>query len=111
MPVAKGHSLVNAGVTIQTVYGATEVGSPTYMLPRESDVKEGNWDWIRFHKGRADIRWIDQHDGTYELQLMVRPHLPVISRVHYLVSVGTDDRGLQDGRGKYTWRVCHLGSL
>ncbi|KII85651.1 hypothetical protein PLICRDRAFT_44986 [Plicaturopsis crispa FD-325 SS-3] len=70
LPVAKGHSLVNAGVTIQTVYGATEVGSPTYMLPRESDVKEGNWDWIRFHKGRADIRWIDQHDGTYELQLM-----------------------------------------
>jgi hypothetical protein len=63
-----GNALVDAGVKLSCVYGATEAGVVTYIFRNEVDQKL--WDWVRFSQ-YSKIRWVPQDDSTYECQIIV----------------------------------------
>lgn len=59
------------------MFGATEVGAPTLLFDTDdsrgadADVKtSADWSWMQF-SDRVKTRWVDQGDGTYELQFLV----------------------------------------
>lgn len=69
---------MNAGVTLESLYGSTETGSLTGFL--DFDDSQGpdapwktSWDfeWLTFPPP-VKPRFVDQGDGTYELQVLVR---------------------------------------
>ena len=77
-----GNKLVAAGVKLVSVFGATEVGAPTLLFDTDdshgpdADIKtSADWSWMQF-SDRVKTRWIDQGDGTFELQFLVEFTLP-----------------------------------
>ncbi|TFK46704.1 putative aminoadipate reductase [Heliocybe sulcata] len=72
-----GDALVARGVKLNTTYGGTEFGAPSYMLDIDPDCKAPGiiwkstkeWAWIRLCE-RMKARWVDQGDGTYELHML-----------------------------------------
>lgn len=64
-----GDKLQQAGVMLSPIYGGTEFGAPTPMIPDLKDVANGDWAYTRFSP-RATINWEPQGDGTYELQFL-----------------------------------------
>jgi acyl-coenzyme A synthetase/AMP-(fatty) acid ligase len=62
-----GDNLVARGVKLTSMYGGTEMNAMCQCLP----VGPQEWAWLRFSDA-AKPRWIDQGDGTYELQFLVR---------------------------------------
>ncbi|KAG1744621.1 putative aminoadipate reductase [Suillus paluster] len=65
-----GNRLVDAGVKLSSLYGATEFGDITYFFRNE--VEQKLWDWVRFGPN-SKIRWVPQDDGTYECQVLTIP--------------------------------------
>ena len=72
-----GNSLVNAGVKLSSMYGATECGDITYFF--RNKVEQELWEWVRFGPN-SKIRWIPQDDGTFECQVLVRLGLCLLSQ-------------------------------
>ncbi|KAK0478796.1 putative aminoadipate reductase [Armillaria novae-zelandiae] len=64
-----GNKLHANGVTLSSVYGATEFGAPVHTIPLSADVKAGEWSWIRFDS-RATIQMIPHGDGLFEAHFM-----------------------------------------
>ncbi|KAK0189809.1 putative aminoadipate reductase [Armillaria mellea] len=64
-----GNKLHASGVTLSSVYGATEFGAPAHTIPLAADVKAGQWSWIRFDS-RATIQMIPHGDGLFEARFM-----------------------------------------
>ncbi|KAK0463067.1 putative aminoadipate reductase [Desarmillaria tabescens] len=64
-----GNKLHASGVTLSSVYGATEFGAPAHTIPLAADVKAGEWSWIRFDS-RATIQMIPHGDGLFEAHFM-----------------------------------------
>lgn len=64
-----GAKLHESGVTLSSVYGATEFGAPAHTIPLAADVKAGEWSWIRFDS-RATIQMIPHGDGLFEARFM-----------------------------------------
>lgn len=50
------------------VYGATEFGPISTVIPWEGDAKE--WAWFRV-SDLVKVRWVPQGDGTFEGQILV----------------------------------------
>ncbi|KAI6102822.1 putative aminoadipate reductase [Pisolithus sp. B1] len=69
-PLSKkaGNALVNAGVKLGSVYGATEVAAFTTCIRTPNDQKE--WEWVR-PGPNTHIRWAPLGDGTFECQVLV----------------------------------------
>ncbi|KAG1733502.1 putative aminoadipate reductase [Suillus lakei] len=65
-----GNALVDAGVKLSSLYGATEFGDITYFFRNE--VEQKLWDWVRFGPN-SKIKWVPQDDGTYECQVLTVP--------------------------------------
>ncbi|KAG2060872.1 putative aminoadipate reductase [Suillus hirtellus] len=65
-----GNALVDAGVKLSCVYGATEFGINTYFF--RNSVEQKLWEWVRFGPN-SKIRWAPQDDGTYECQVLTVP--------------------------------------
>lgn len=74
-----GNAMVEAGVKLTSVYGATEFGAITHIFRNEGE--QQLWDWLRFGQN-SKIRWAPQDDGTYECQVLVR--LDLFTRVSAL---------------------------
>lgn len=68
-PLSKktGDALVNAGVKLGCVYGATEISAFTTCIRTPDDQKE--WQWIR-PGPNTRIRWAPLGDGTFECQVL-----------------------------------------
>ncbi|KAI6125333.1 putative nonribosomal peptide synthetase [Pisolithus croceorrhizus] len=68
-PLSKkaGDALVNAGVKLGSVYGATEVAAFTTCIRTPDDRKE--WEWVR-PGPNTHIRWAPLGDGTFECQVL-----------------------------------------
>ncbi|EKM75963.1 hypothetical protein AGABI1DRAFT_116054 [Agaricus bisporus var. burnettii JB137-S8] len=62
-----GDALVAAGVNLQSMYGASEFGIPTKLLPQRG--REKDWEWIEFCDSDSH-NFIDQNNGTYEYNFM-----------------------------------------
>lgn len=69
LPSTVGDRLVEAGVHLVPVYGGTEFGPPSSFL--KGPMNKEDWEYIFFSQF-VKTRWIDQGDGTYELQFLVR---------------------------------------
>ena len=61
--------MIESGVPIASVYGATEFGVHTVVSHKPGDEKD--WEYLAF-SDRAKIRWDPQGDGTFEAQFLVR---------------------------------------
>ncbi|KAH8102917.1 hypothetical protein BXZ70DRAFT_1057354, partial [Cristinia sonorae] len=71
-----GDMLVKAGVNLAIVYGATETGIVNKVMDLDlsgnavaGGKKPEDWSWMQFDE-RVITRWVDQGDGTFELQLL-----------------------------------------
>jgi len=79
--------MVNAGVKLSSVYGATECGDITYFFRNE--VEQKLWEWVQFGPN-SKIRWVPQDDGTYECQVLVRLDLYICLRFEYILADNCD---------------------
>ncbi|KIO03672.1 hypothetical protein M404DRAFT_1001160 [Pisolithus tinctorius Marx 270] len=68
-PLAKkaGDALVNAGVKLGSVYGATETAAFTTCIRTPEDQKE--WEWVR-PGPNTRLRWAPLDDGAFECQVL-----------------------------------------
>ncbi|KAI6017887.1 putative aminoadipate reductase [Pisolithus marmoratus] len=90
-PLAKkaGDALVNAGVKLGAVYGATEIAAFTTCIRIPSDQKE--WEWVRMGPNTR-IRWAPLGDGTYECQVLsCETHQPSIENLPDVKGYATSD--------------------
>ncbi|KAJ7153945.1 hypothetical protein C8R43DRAFT_1096467 [Mycena crocata] len=67
LPRRLGDALVTAGLNLRSVYGATESGTLTAVVPLPGD--EHEWEWLRF-SDKVDLTWIPQGDGTFECHVL-----------------------------------------
>lgn len=70
--------LVAAGVNLAVIYGITEIGLLNKVMDldftsnsRWDTKRPEDWAWMQLDE-RVKPRWIDQGDGTFELQVLVR---------------------------------------
>lgn len=70
LPEKVGERLFRSGVPLTTSYGGTEFGAPA-VPPDIKDCLSGDWNYFYF-PDRTQVRFVDQGDGTYELQILVR---------------------------------------
>ena len=68
MPSKLGNFMMESGVRIAPVYGATEFGVLTHVSHNKGD--ETDWEYMAF-SDRCKIRWEPQGDGTFEAQFLV----------------------------------------
>jgi hypothetical protein len=56
-------------VNLKGIYGGTEFGAPTrlQLVPG----REKLWEYLEFG-AKANLRWVDEGNGKYELQFLVR---------------------------------------
>lgn len=69
--------MVDAGIKLSSVYGATEIGIITSLFRNEAEQKL--WDWVQF-RPYPEVRWAPEGDGTYECQVLVRLELRTPSK-------------------------------
>ncbi|KAI6042371.1 putative aminoadipate reductase [Pisolithus marmoratus] len=90
-PLAKkaGDALVNAGVKLGAVYGATEIAAFTTCIRIPSDQKE--WEWVRMGPNTR-IRWAPLGDGTFECQVLsCETHQPSVENLPDVKGYATSD--------------------
>ncbi|KZT70000.1 acetyl-CoA synthetase-like protein [Daedalea quercina L-15889] len=89
-PLSKvnGDKLVAHGVRLSAGYGTTEVGTVTANPQLGVEVLDpagktfADWEWMAPADG-TKVRWADQGDGTYELQMLSCPtHRPAVENLH-----------------------------
>ncbi|KAH0581547.1 hypothetical protein H2248_011256 [Termitomyces sp. 'cryptogamus'] len=75
LPSKVGNHLGAAGVRLNPIYGGTEFGVVSHLLPLKDCPMD--WEYLRFYN-HTKPRWIPQGDGTFELQLLVRLKLDLV---------------------------------
>ncbi|KAJ7141650.1 putative aminoadipate reductase [Mycena filopes] len=73
-----GDRLSRAGVTLNSVYGATELGAPVHTVPLKQDIADGDWVYLKFDS-RVNIRWVPYGDDLFEaVFLPTEKHKPAV---------------------------------
>ncbi|OAX33021.1 acetyl-CoA synthetase-like protein, partial [Rhizopogon vinicolor AM-OR11-026] len=99
-----GNALVDAGVALSSVYGATEIGVITHTLRNE--VEQKLWDWVRFGQD-YNIRWVRQDDGTYELQVLTTPtHQVSVENLPDVRGYATSDVFIKHPTVEGLWKIA-----
>ncbi|KAJ7198969.1 hypothetical protein GGX14DRAFT_525295, partial [Mycena pura] len=103
LPERLGIIYVNAGVKLRSVYGSTEAGVISSLIPLPGDEKE--WDWFRF-SDRVKVRWAPQGDGTFELQILTtEQHELSYENLDDVRGFGTSDLFVNHPVKKHLWKV------
>ncbi|KAJ7255805.1 hypothetical protein B0H12DRAFT_1202107 [Mycena haematopus] len=103
LPRRIGDTLVNAGLKIQTLYGATEFGQINSAVPYKGD--ENEWEYLRF-SDKVNVRWVPQGDGTFECQLLhCATHSPSIENLSDVRGFATSDLFVNHPTKKHLWKV------
>ncbi|KAJ7077669.1 putative aminoadipate reductase, partial [Mycena belliarum] len=103
LPQRLGNALAAAGLKIQAVYGATEFGSITSMLPYKEDVNE--WEWFRF-SSKVKLRWMPQGDGTYECQVLhTEDYNLSVANLPDIRGYATSDLFVNHPQKKHLWKI------
>ncbi|CAL1709603.1 unnamed protein product [Somion occarium] len=103
---ANGNKLVAAGVRLTSIYGTTEIGPVT--KPIELDVPDNerqanpDWAWLAF-SDKLKMRWVDQGDGTYELQIETAQ--PAVENLPDVRGYATADLFVPHPNKKGLWRI------
>ncbi|CAL1703601.1 unnamed protein product [Somion occarium] len=109
---AGGAKLQAAGCKLFSVYGATEFGAPTGIF--DTDDSQGldapvktsaDYAWFQF-PDYVNMRWIDQGDGTYELQFLTcDTHQPAVENLPDVKGYATSDLFESHPTKPGLWRV------
>ncbi|KAJ7487932.1 hypothetical protein FB451DRAFT_1225962 [Mycena latifolia] len=103
LPKRLGDALVRAGLNIQPVYGATEFGAISSMLPYKEDV--GEWEWFRF-SDKVKLRWVPQGDGTFECQVLhSENHTLSVENLSDVRGYATSDLFVNHPHKKHLWKI------
>ncbi|KAJ7446336.1 putative aminoadipate reductase, partial [Mycena latifolia] len=103
LPRRLGDALVRAGLKIQTVYGATEFGTISSMLPYPEDKHE--WEWFRF-SDKVNVRWMPQGDGTFECQVLHSENYTLsVNNLSDVKGYATSDLFVQHPEKKHLWKI------
>ncbi|KAG1835273.1 putative aminoadipate reductase [Suillus variegatus] len=98
-----GNALVNAGVKLSCVYGATEFGINTYFF--RNSVEQKLWEWVRFGPN-SKIRWAPQDDGTYECQVLTVPtHQVSVENIPDVEGYTTSDVFIKHPTIEGLWKI------
>jgi hypothetical protein len=65
-----GDMLIKRGVNLVSLYGGTEFGLPVRMFSSSAGRTPEDWQYLELSES-ASPRWVDQGDGSFELQLLV----------------------------------------
>ncbi|KAJ6568449.1 putative nonribosomal peptide synthetase [Mycena sp. CBHHK59/15] len=103
LPEKLGNTLVNAGVKLRALYGATEFGAISTIVPLEGD--EMDWEWVRF-VDQAKLRWIPQGDGTFECQILTwENHHMSVENLQDVRGYATSDLWVNHPEKKHLWKI------
>ncbi|KAJ7054635.1 putative aminoadipate reductase [Mycena amicta] len=103
LPDSLGKKLVDAGVKLVNLYGGTEFGAVSYVLPLEGD--ERDWEYCRFVDG-VSVRWEPQGDGTFECQFLHSDrHSLSIENLDDVRGYATNDLWVTHPQKKHLWKM------
>ncbi|KAJ6575613.1 putative aminoadipate reductase [Mycena vulgaris] len=103
LPQRIGDALVDAGLNLVGVYGGTEFGPITALVPRAGDERE--WAWFRV-ADVVKVRWAPQGDGTFECQVLTwEQHQPAVENLGDVRGYGTSDLFVNHPEKKHLWKA------
>ncbi|KAJ7450211.1 hypothetical protein FB451DRAFT_1286441 [Mycena latifolia] len=103
LPQRVGNDLVNAGVSLRSLYGATEFGIISSIIPWEGD--ENDWEWVRFSE-KVKPRWDPQGDETFICQVVSsEEHSVSIQNLKDVGGYATSDLWRNHPEKKHLWKM------
>ncbi|KAJ7458517.1 hypothetical protein FB451DRAFT_1046638 [Mycena latifolia] len=103
LPQRVGNELVGAGVPLRNLYGVTELGAISSIIPWEGDEKD--WEWVRF-SDKVTLRWEPQGDGTFECQVLTSEmHSVSIENLKDVRGYATSDLWRNHPEKKHLWKM------
>ncbi|KAG6839971.1 hypothetical protein C0991_009950, partial [Blastosporella zonata] len=98
-----GNFLVDRGVLLHTLYGATECGVPGFTSLQRG--QEKYWEYLRF-PDCTKLRWMPQGDGTFECQVLAwKKHRPMVLNLPDVEGYATSDLFVKHPTEKDLWRI------
>ncbi|KAJ6480154.1 putative aminoadipate reductase [Mycena sanguinolenta] len=103
LPERIGNALVETGVKIRNIYGATEFGAVSAIVPFEGDEKL--WEWVRF-SDEITVQWDSQGDETFECQLLSSDrHTLSVENMKGARGYATSDLWINHPQKKHLWKM------
>ncbi|KAF7373865.1 General substrate transporter [Mycena sanguinolenta] len=103
LPERIGNALVEAGVKVRSIYGATEFGAVSSIVPFEGDEKL--WEWVRF-SDEITVQWDSQEDETFECQfLSSERHTLSVENMKGARGYATSDLWINHPEKKHLWKM------
>ncbi|KAG6832642.1 putative NRPS-like protein biosynthetic cluster [Tephrocybe sp. NHM501043] len=97
-----GTVLLEAGIRLYAIYGATEFGMATRFIPV---VTKYDWEYMQFHDHQL-LRWVAQGDGTFELQFLSwEKHQTMINNLPDADGYATSDLWVPHPTDKSLWKI------
>ncbi|KAL1663173.1 hypothetical protein GGF50DRAFT_116273 [Schizophyllum commune] len=101
-----GNQLVDLGIRLRSIYGATEFGAPSRLKPTyEEDWKECGWVELDTD---ACLAWEDQGDGTQELIIPADRkhwHIPAVKNLPDRPGYATNDLWVRHPTKPHLWKI------
>ncbi|KAJ7246827.1 acetyl-CoA synthetase-like protein [Mycena haematopus] len=103
LPNRLGNTLVEAGVKLRELYGATEIGPISAVVPLPGDEKD--WHWIRF-ADQVKLSWAPQGDGTFEFRAVTSDtHTVGVENIEGVKGYATSDLWVNHPEKKHLWKM------
>ncbi|KAJ6568452.1 hypothetical protein B0H10DRAFT_2109334 [Mycena sp. CBHHK59/15] len=103
LPQRLGDALVDAGVNLRTLYGTTEFGAISAIIPGAGD--EQDWAWMHF-PDEVKLRWVSQGDGTFECQVLTsEKHTISVENLDDVKGYATSDLWVNHPEKRHLWRI------
>ncbi|KAL1690000.1 hypothetical protein GGG16DRAFT_103376 [Schizophyllum commune] len=101
-----GNQLVDMGIKLRSIYGATEFGAPSRLRPtHEEDWKECGWVELDTD---ACLAWEEQGDGTQELIIPADRkhwHIPAVNNLPDRPGYATSDLWVRHPTKPHLWKI------
>ncbi|KAJ7623615.1 hypothetical protein FB45DRAFT_681389, partial [Roridomyces roridus] len=103
LPQRIGDSLVEQGVKLRSVYGATEIGTVTDLRLDEKDEKE--WAWFQF-ADKVQVRLVPNAPNIFELHILSSEiHAPTMENLDDVKGYATSDLCMQHPQKPHLWKI------
>ncbi|KAJ6611012.1 hypothetical protein B0H10DRAFT_1953401 [Mycena sp. CBHHK59/15] len=104
LPQRLGKFLFDAGIKLRVMYGATEFGAISTIVPLKGD--EHEWEWLRFPESQVKLRWIPQGDGIFECQVLTwENHNVMVENLQDVKGYATSDLFINHPKKKHLWKI------
>ncbi|KAG6872432.1 hypothetical protein C0995_009766 [Termitomyces sp. Mi166 len=103
LPPKIGNYLTAAGVRLNPIYGGTEFGVVSHLVPLKDSPMD--WEYLRFYN-HTKHRWVPQGDETYELQVLAcKTHKPVVNMLPDVEGYATADVFMRHPNKEGLWKI------